>query len=97
VRKPRQLYPNVGNPIGSRRSSRKYGFCIASVRFRYFGVRREGPLSFFVGVGLGSKAPSENLRDRTLAVAVLIILIREAPAAAVADKPRFPANWRTAA
>jgi len=45
----------------------------------------------------GSKAPSENLRDRTLAVAVLIILIRESPAAAVTDKPKFPANWRTAA
>jgi len=57
----------------------------------------ERPLRRNLGGRKGSKAPSENLRDRTLALAVLIILIRESPAAAVADKPRFPANWRTAA
>ena len=37
--------------------------------------------------GLGSKAPSEKLRDRTLGLAVLIILIRESQAVAVTDKP----------
>jgi hypothetical protein len=62
---PEELYPNVGNPIGSRRSRRKYGFRIASVRFGYFGVRREGPLSFFVGVGLGSGPVPDRLRKRT--------------------------------